>query len=593
MRAVTACAFTLVAGLWFSFGAYAQSPTLRQTPSALSAEAFQAEQELIYADTVANTSTMKLLDDRLIDKQHVIEALATELRASKSRIRIAGRSQAENAKLKAEVDDLGVRLAETQESFLVQLAEKDAAVATEISYLRDNIDHILQTPEGLLALQKINTGDFSGGAQILDDLNKVRAEARKAAYDKRYAIETAADERAVALVLLGKEPVARSIERYEQLTELDSGLWWDWITLDRLYQQAHMLDEAVAAAVRAEHLAYDDRSHSVSLTELGDILLVCGQLDTAMAAYQESLIIKRELVSDTDRTQALRDLSVSLSKVGNVYVRKGWLDEAMASYQQALSIARQLAADTGNAQAKRDVLVSLNKIGGVYFSTGRLDQANTAYQEGLSIARQLALDTGGSAQTQRDLLISLNKIGNVYMLKGNLDRAGNAYRESLSIARQLASDTGNAEAQRDLSSSLDSVGDIDAQQGLLDEAMTMYHDSLSIRHQLASDTFNTEAQRDLSICLIRVGDIYVKQNRLDQALTTYQESFVIRRQLASDPGNAEAQRDLAVILARLASIKAEGIGWQNVLDQLYLMKSRGQLGLSDAWMIYDATQKLQ
>jgi hypothetical protein len=131
---------------------------------------------------------------------------------------------------------------------------------------------------------------------------------------------------------------------------------------------------------------------------------------------------------------AQRDVSVSLNKVGDDKLRRGDQAGALAAYQESLDIRRKLAAqDQGNPQAQRDVAVNLDKIGDVKRRGG--DQAGplAAYRESLDITRKLAALDRGNAQAQADLVFSLYKVS--AMLDAQQARA--ALTEALSILEKL------------------------------------------------------------------------------------------------------------------------------------------------------------
>ena len=87
--------------------------------------------------------------------------------------------------------------------------------------------------------------------------------------------------------------------------------------------------------------------------------------------------------------EAQRDLSVSLDRIGDVKLQAGDRAGALAAYEESLAIRRKLAeADPGNAEAQRDLSVSLDKIGDVKLQAGDRAGALAAYEESLAIRPQ-------------------------------------------------------------------------------------------------------------------------------------------------------------------------------------------------------------
>ena len=79
-----------------------------------------------------------------------------------------------------------------------------------------------------------------------------------------------------------------------------------------------------------------------------------------------------------------RDLSVSYEKVGDVLVVQGNLQEALDAYQQSLKIAKPLAEqDPSNAEWQRNLSVSYEKVGDVLVARSKLQEALDAYQQSI------------------------------------------------------------------------------------------------------------------------------------------------------------------------------------------------------------------
>ena len=79
---------------------------------------------------------------------------------------------------------------------------------------------------------------------------------------------------------------ASVIRRYEQVTRLDPDVFFDWVQLDRLYQDAGRMVDARQAAEKAVAAAKGQLDRSTSLLELGYVLTVQGDLTGARKAGQ-------------------------------------------------------------------------------------------------------------------------------------------------------------------------------------------------------------------------------------------------------------------------------------------------------------------
>jgi hypothetical protein len=141
------------------------------------------------------------------------------------------------------------------------------------------------------------------------------------------------------------------------------------------------------------------------------VKLEAGDLAGALAAYQESLDIRRKLgAKDQGNAQAQRDVSVSLTKLGDVKLKDGDQAGALSAYQESLDIRRKLAAqEPRNAQAQIDLVVSLYKVSTV---TDPL-QARAALTEALSIVEKLEQEqklTAAQKDWPNDLRAALSKL---------------------------------------------------------------------------------------------------------------------------------------------------------------------------------------
>ncbi|WP_090159183.1 tetratricopeptide repeat protein [Loktanella sp. DSM 29012] len=487
-----------------------------------------------------------------------------------------------------QIETLRNQLAEQQQRFIDELAAQDEAYSQEIASYRRAVEDIASTPEGLAALQRFNAGEEAEALQVLDRLRAAR--------------DLAAARRIAQLALdawrRAKVTTVSVIARYEEITQIDPSVHWDWVELRRLYFAAGNLSDALAAARESERTAKTDRDRSVALNELGDVLVAQGDLPSALQSYRRGLEI-RERLADADPGNAgwHRDLSVSLNKVGDVLVAQGDLPSALQSYRRGLEIRERLAdADPGNAGWQRDLSVSLNKVGDVLVAQGDLPSALQSYRRGLEIRERLADADPGNAGWQRDVSVSLERVGDVLVAQGNLPSALQSYRRGLEIAERLAdADPGNAGWQRDVSVSLNKVGDVLVAQGDLPSALQSYRRGLEIRERLAdADPGNAGWQRDVSVSLNKVGDVQVAQGDRPSALQSYRRGLEIAERLAeADPGNAGWQRDVWVSLWRIRRFPNSGIGWADVVERMEEMDRRGVLIPTDRVYLEQARQGQQ
>ena len=261
-----------------------------------------------------------------------------------------------------------VQLVAAQERYLAELAARDRMYAAAIAVFRKAVQDIAATDEGEAALRQYNAGDERGALAKLDEI----IAAHDAARAVRVNLEKAAERRRVATLALdarnrGKVETSAVIARFEEVTRLDPGVFWDWIELSRLYQDAGQLPAALKAAKAGGDAASGDSDRYVALGEAIEIATAQGNLPEAhkMAKEVYGILVR---LADADKSSASlqRDVSVSLEKLGSVLVAQGDLPAARARFQDSLDIRRRLAdADKSSASFQRDVSGSLDRLGDV------------------------------------------------------------------------------------------------------------------------------------------------------------------------------------------------------------------------------------
>jgi tetratricopeptide (TPR) repeat protein len=516
-----------------------------------------------------------------------------------SSITIEAVKKADDAKcrdLQARIDALEARvkagkaqkadLVAAKAALVARLSDVDVTYKAEIAAFRGAVTDIASTPQGLAALARYNAGDQVGALAILDKLQAADEAARHAAT----AIDDAVGERRIAELALdardkGKVTTASVIARYEAVVKLDPGVSTDWAQLDRLYQSAGRLPNALRAAETAAKTAAGDADRLGADDDVGDVLLAQGDLAGARASYEAGLALARRLAaSQPTSAEAQRDLAVALERTGDAHRALGDLAGAAAAYGEELDLLRRLAAaDPTNAVKQRDLAVALERAGDVSVALGELDGARKAYEEELAIARRLAAADPANADAQRDLEVALEKTSDVLDGQGELAGERSLLEETLSIARRLAAaDPTSAVAERDLFVALTDLGDV-LKLGDLNVALKDYEEGLDIARRLAAgDPSDAKAQADVSLALEKVGDVALARPDPAAALKAFDDSLAVARSAAAaDPLNADAQRRVAALLSRLAQLPGSGVGWADVVAQLESMDHKGILAPAD------------
>jgi tetratricopeptide (TPR) repeat protein len=360
---------------------------------------------------------------------------------------------------------------------------------------------------------------------------------------------------------------APGLSNDEQVRVCERFLFNVWEPLERAGTLTPLYTLGKAALVTMRRLLAADPTRpdwlgclSVSLSRVGDVRRALGDLEAALAAFQESLDIDRELVRlQPDQPKRKVDLSLSLNKVGEVESGRGNLDAAMSAFRKSLGIRRELARRQSDQPNLRALSVSLERIGDIESARGNLDAAITAFQESLGIRRELVRLQGDMPERRRDLSLSIERVGEVESARGNLDAAMTAFRESLGIYREIVHlQPDQPEFKRDVALSLQWVGDVESARGNLGAALAAFRESRGILRELVDMQPNRpEIRRDLSLSNGRVGDVESARGNLDAALSAFRECLGIFRELVClQPDRPVLRRDLSVSLQRVGDVES-------------------------------------
>ena len=325
---------------------------------------------------VANEQQAKLLAQ--LDQSEKLHRLAVRnLQSTTEQLQIA---RAEIAKVVAERKQLVERIEQGNRDFATEMA----AYRREIFGLTAT-----QNPQLLAALQQYADGDRLGADPVIEEILRAENMAIDAAAMAAANREKAAKLRRLATLRLemkdrGEKTTADLVAIWQEVLDLDPRDHWGWVELRRLYQEAGRLDKARYAAEQALGEAADDRARSVSLNELGDVLVAAGDLAGARGRYAEALAVRTKLAKDNPASaEAQRDLGVSYTKLGDVALEGGNHAHAADFYRKSLLIMEPLVLrDKSNAAADRSIMA-------IYLRMGKATGERTWLEKALQVLEKL------------------------------------------------------------------------------------------------------------------------------------------------------------------------------------------------------------
>jgi tetratricopeptide (TPR) repeat protein len=238
----------------------------------------------------------------------------------------------------------------------------------------------------------------------------------------------------------------------------------------------------------------DEQSEkAVIIHNMADIYAQQGQVDQAIALYQQSLGI-------TDRIGDLKTKAATLHQMARIYARQGQVDQAIALYQQSLEIKERI----GNVQGKAN---TLHQMAIIYTQQGQVDQAIALYQEVSEIDERIGNVQGKAA--------TLHQIAVIYAQHGQVDQAIALYQQSLEITDRI----GNVQTK---ASTLHQMAGIYAQQGQVDQAIALYQQSIDIEERIGNVGGKAYTLANMGQLLAINGDCQTAISYLQESLTILQ-----------------------------------------------------------------------
>ncbi|MFN6564401.1 MAG: tetratricopeptide repeat protein [Nostoc sp. ChiSLP01] len=281
------------------------------------------------------------------------------------------------------------------------------------------------------------------------------------------------------------------------------------------------MDEAIALynqSLEIKERIGDVQNKAATLQCLGVVYANKGEVDEAIALYNQSLEI-------TQRIGDVRGQAATLYCLGYLYVNKGEVEQAMALYNQSLEINERI----GNVQTKA---ATLHCLGMIYANKGEVDQAIALYNQSLEITESI-----GNIQAKA---ATLSNLGNIYANKGEVDEAIALFNQVLEIDESIGNVQGKA-------ATLNQLGLIYANKWEVEQAMALYNQSLEISERIGD--VKTKAAT-----LHKLGILYANKGEVDQAISLYNQSLEIKERIDHAQGKAATLHELGRIYANKGEV---------------------------------------
>jgi predicted ATPase/class 3 adenylate cyclase len=304
--------------------------------------------------------------------------------------------------------------------------------------------------------------------------------------------------------------------------------------------------ERLAQALRAKPAPEHDRCRVDALEAAARLAYLQSDYAEAMALYEKSLKIRRQIASKKQDTRLQQGVAGVLNKIGISAARNG--DYAVA--EKRLREAMDLAQKTRHI---RGIVGALDHLAEVAWRQGDFDLAIERYRECLTYARR---QTGKQKETStRDSLVGQ---GRVLMSQGKHDEAAEVFAACLDLLKKNGNKTEIAYSLSDLSEVAFRKGDYEA-------ARKHAEESLRLRQEGKNEWGIAASQQQLAQVEHRLG-------QHAEALAHSKESLAIFERVLYKKGIA----DCLLLIAQIARDN----GGERVAARLFgaaemLLDSRG------------------
>ncbi len=281
-----------------------------------------------------------------------------------------------------------------------------------------------------------------------------------------------------------------------------------------------------------------------ALHNYGDVLLLSGRIDDALASFREMLTLAYRLDMRSKGGAAH-------NRIGRVFRDTGSLDEASKHLEAALALFQA----TGD---ERGVASSIDDIGKLSWLKGEYAASLVSLRDGLARRRRLG--------DRRSIALSFNNLGNVLQETGEFGQAIESFEQALTIRRDIGDLPG-------VVATLNNLGMIFQDRGEHARALALFEEALEVAKQVGD-------RNRIALVLVNVGDALRRGGQADKAIELLSQAEEQLDELGDKLGLADSLRALGeAFLARGELVKArECIG--RCVDLFATVRSKVQLGIA-------------
>ena len=275
------------------------------------------------------------------------------------------------------------------------------------------------------------------------------------------------------------------VERIKLLNKL-SGAYWGTST-------SQSLKYAKEALVEAENLSYKTGMFA-ALTNIGNILWLKAEYDSAITVYKQSLKLAEELGDSRPLAVASYNIAMLNNEIGN--------------YAEALKYFLKSLEYYTEANDLDGVAESQNGIGSVYWNLNNFEKALFYFKKSLAQKEKLNDSSG--------VVIALNNIGLIYRDLGQYDKALRNYERALKIKLKL----GNLYS---IETSYNNIGELFIEREKAKEAIPYLNKALKLAKEIDDKNGIVTSSGNLGKAYLLLKDYSKAENYLNKAFNLAQQ----------------------------------------------------------------------
>jgi tetratricopeptide (TPR) repeat protein len=281
-----------------------------------------------------------------------------------------------------------------------------------------------------------------------------------------------------------------------------------------------------------------------ALHHYGDVLLISGRVDDALAAFREMLTLAY-------RQGRKSKGGAAHNRIGRLYRDTGSLDEAGKHLHAAMALFRA-------ASDERGVASTIDDIGKLHWLRGEYDEALTALRDGLARRRKLA--------DRRSIALSLNNLGLVHQDSGQFKDAVETFTQSLQIRREIGDLVG-------VVTSLNNLGTIAQDLRDFPRGLALFAEALEVAKQIGD-------RNRTALVLTNIGEVLYRTKKPDEAIAVLRQAEGLCDELGDKLGLAEALRGLGKAYMIQGDLPRARDAIGRAVDLFASVRSRVHLGIA-------------